>query len=791
LSRLNRKLLRDLASHWAQVAAIIAVIALGLIMFTGPLLATKDLNDSVSDIYRRTGYEDFSAQVQSAPAITAGQVGALPNATAAEGRIVRDAQGGLLGRRLTLRVVTVPDDGRSTVNGLIVEKGTYLLPGVSGGCLVEHHLATELNLAPGTPLTITGASGEATFVTVGNVVSPEYLRLVPSRSQYVTDPAQFGVVFVKYSDAAKLFAMSGQINEVVARVAEKKKLDATMDATERILAPYGVTGLTAGTEEPGAVTLTLELQDVSKVALFFSLLLLAVASLALYITMTQIVFSQQREIGVTRALGYGRRTISAHYIGYGVVLGSAGSIIGVVAGFFLSRLFAHIYANVFGLPLIQTTIYAVIIIAAVAAGLLFSIAGALIPARHAVRMRPADAMRTEAGLTLGKAGYSCKPRMTDRWGIPTWLRVSFRNLSRNRRRTVLTWLGVIGTLCVIVTATGGKDSVNFAVTKYLTGVIKWDVAAAWPQPINQTMLDRVKAMDGVKTAEAFIAVPGRVLAAGKSVDVSVTAFTRDSTMHGLYPTPGSISQPGPAEVILNRGITTKLPVKKGGFVAISTPLGQVPFKVAGFVSEPFGGVCYVNLAYVQALYSKVSGVPGAFNGIAVKTVPDHSERVAAAIRNLPNVAQVITKSGLDRIFHELVGAVKALFIIFYVMAFAMGFAVIFSMITVNLLERGREIATIRTLGAGRGLIFSFLTIETACIVLAALIPGILLGRLLEWIIMGRLLTSERLVPDAVISWATVVFVVIAALCVMIISELPSVRRLWRLDLAKVTKERAG
>jgi len=789
LSRLNRKLMRDLASHWAQVGAIIAVIALGIIMFTGPLLATQDLKDSVNDIYRRTNYEDFSASMESAPASAAGQVSSVPNVTASEGRIVREVQGDILAHKLTLRIVTVPDTGRARVNGLIVESGKYLTPGVGGGCLVEHHLATALHITAGTPVTVDGAAGPQVFIVTGNVVSPEYLRLVPSRSQYVTDPAQFGVMFMKYSDAAQLLGMRGNITNIVARVPDKKKLDRTMDAVDAVLRPYQVTGLTAGTQEPGAVTLTLELQDVSKVSLFFSLLLLAVASLALYITMTQIVYSQQREIGVTRAIGYERKTVSEHYIGYGVVLGAAGGIVGIILGFFLSRLFAHIYANVFGLPLVRTTIYPEIVLGGLAAALLFSIAGALIPARHAVRMKPADAMRTEAGVNLARAGYSCKPRLTDRMGLPSWLRVSFRNLSRNRRRTILTWLGVIGTLCVIVTATGGKDTIDFAVKKYLNGVLRWDVAAAWPTPIDNSMVARARAIPGVKSVEGFIAVPGRVLAAGKSVDVQVQAYAEDSAMHGLYPTPGSKAQPGPAEVILNRGITGKLPVKTGSFVSIATPLGSVPFKVAGFVSEPFGGICYVNLAYVQALYSKVSGTPGALNGIVIKTVPGHSARVANEVRNLPGVAQVITKSGLRRIFQELVGAVKALFIIFYVMAFAMGFAVIFSMITVNLLERAREIATIRTLGAGRGIIFSFLTIETATVVVAALIPGILLGRFLEWVIIDRLLTSERLVPDTVISWVTVGFVVIAAFAVMIISELPSVRRLWRLDLAKVTKER--
>src|SRR5450759_383634 len=115
-----------------------------------------------------------------------------------------------------------------------------------------------------------------------------------------------------------------------------------MDAAGHVMAPYGVTGLTSGTNEPGAMTLDLELKDIGRIALFFSLLLLAVASLAVYITMTQIVFSQQREIGVTRALGYERGIISEHYLGYGVVLGVLGGAIGVLAGYFLSRVYAHI-----------------------------------------------------------------------------------------------------------------------------------------------------------------------------------------------------------------------------------------------------------------------------------------------------------------------------------------------------------------------------------------------------------------------------------------------------------------
>lgn len=790
MARLNRKLLRDLASHWAQVTAIVCVIGLGIVMFTGPLLATRDLHDSVEEIYERTRYEDFSVRMGTAPASVAADVEALAEVEAVEGRLVRDTQAFVDGHKLTARVISVPDEGRPSVNDVIVQEGRYLQDGAEDEVMVEKHLADELGLVPGSTITVSGDRREHVLKVTGVVTSPEYLRLVRSLAEYVTDPAQFGVVFVRHSQAGRMFDSPGTVNEIVARVGDEKRLKAAMDAAAEVLKPYGVTGLTAGADEPGAVTLSLEMQDINRIALFFSLLLLAVASLAVYITMTQIVYSQQREIGVTRAIGYGKRTISAHYMGYGIVLGAAGSALGILIGYFLSSVYAGIYSDVFGIPLLGKALHPSIVLAAVVTGLGFAVLGALVPARHAIRMKPADAMRTQAGVALG-AGARKGPKTSER-RVSSWLRIAFRNLGRNRRRTLLTWLGVVGTIALMVTSSGGKDSIDYGVDKYLNGVLKWDVAGVWPVAIGPETLEQVRSIEGVARVEPFIDVPGRVVAGGKSSDVQVQAYERGSLMHGEYPVAGSPAYPGPGEVLLNKGIRTKLPgVKQGGFVTVTTPVGALPFKVAGFVSEPFGGVSYVNFDYVQALSARITGGPDRFNGVVLTVEPGASAvEVGDRLRDFPDVAQVITKSGVERIFEEVVGAIKALFVIFYVMAFAMGFAVIFSMITVNLLERSREIATIRTLGAGRSTIFSFLTVETGVVVLAALVPGVLLGRFLEWIIIDRLLTSDRLAPDTVISWVTVLFILIASIGVMLISELPSVRKLWKLDLARMTKERA-
>ena len=790
MSPLNKKLLRDLVTHWTQVLAIIVVVALGVIMFTGPLLAQKDLRESIDGIYRATNYEDFSADLSSAPLTAVGGVKALPNVTAAEGRISMDVLAKVNDSRLTLRVISVPDDRRPEVNGLIVESGVYPVPMKAGTCLAEHHLAEALGVRPGDTVELSHGGGSTSLRVVGIVVTPEYLRLVRSRAEYVSDPVQFGVIFVPYGQAAAFFDTSGKVNNVVATVRDESKLKRTMAAAATVLRPYGLVGLTSGASEPGAVTLDFELDDLGKLAVFFAILLLAVASLALYITMTQIVFSQQREIGLTRAVGYGRRTLMTHYLGYGLVLGIAGGLLGVVCGYYLSRLFIHIYAGIFDLPLIETSFAPVLAVAGIGAALLFSVAGALVPARHAVRMRPAEAMRTDAGIALPVSERRRRTAASERLGLAAWLRVSLRNVTRNRRRTILTCVGVIATLCMMITASGGRDSLDHAVDKYLHGVLRWDVAVTWENPVGPEALASVRSTPGVSVAEPLIDTPALLSAGGRSADVQVQAYTRGSALHGNYPTPGSKAIPGPGEIVLNRGLTKKLPVKIGDSVKVTAPVGSLPFKVVGFVSEPFGGVCYVNMAYIQGLVAAATGAPGQFNAAVVKTSGADVEKVADDLRQLPGVSQVITRGRILTVFEELVSAIKTIFYIFYVMAFAMGFAVLFSMVTVNIFERRREIATIRTLGAGRGRIFAFLTVETVVVVAVALVPGILLGRLLEWVVIEKLVSSERLVPDTVLSGVTLAVIILASIVVMIVAELPSIRKLWRMDLASATKERA-
>lgn len=787
LSPLNKKLARDLRTHLAQAAAVTVIVALGIVVFAGLLLAGRQIGSSVDGFYERTRYEDFSAMVGSAPLAIASELERLPNVSEACARIEREVISGVRGSKPTLRVISLPERGRSEVNDIELEYGRLPRAGEPGACVVEHHLAKAFSLKSGDSITVFAEGGPATLRVTGSAFAPDFLRLIRGNVELATDPKEFGVAYVRESEARRLFGKDAGADRLLLRVGDEKRLDETMRAVEPRLAPYGLVAMTAGRDEMSAAMLYFDMSNVRKISAFFAVLLLGVASLALYITLTRMVAQQQQQIGVAMAVGYDKRSLLFHYLGYGIVLGTAGSVLGVAGGYLISLLFLQRYGAMLGLPPIAVVAPAAdIMLAGFLLGISFSLLGALVPTRLAVGMKPAEAMRVEAGFSLKVRKRARAPAVGRRLGFPAWLRSSFRNITRNRRRAALTCLGVLVALSALVAASGAAESMRYAIEKQMDGVVRWDVSATFSTPQGKGVLATVAGMEGVSRAEQAIIIPGRVTTGGRSADVELQAYSRGSTLHHIYPTPGSEPYPGPGEILLNQGLTHELPVKRGDRVEVDTAAGRISLEVAGFTAEPFGGTCYANLEYLQGLAGGA-----VFNIALAKVKPSRERSVESAMKNLPGVFVVTTRSAMQSFFNQLIGVIKSFMNVIYVLIFAVGFAIVFTMVTINIIERRSEVATVRTLGAGMGIVFWTLTVETLSVGLIAVVPGVLLGRASEWLLMTKLMSSRMISVEAVFSTEALVVIVAAFLAAMVLAELLPLRQLGRLDLARVIKERAG
>jgi putative ABC transport system permease protein len=106
--------------------------------------------------------------------------------------------------------------------------------------------------------------------------------------------------------------------------------------------------------------------------------------------------------------------------------------------------------------------------------------------------------------------------------------------------------------------------------------------------------------------------------------------------------------------------------------------------------------------------------------------------------------------------------------------------------TVNVLEREREFATMRVLGTGRGTIGLLLSTESVILWALATIPGWLIGYLVARQ-MGSAFQSDLFAFPVVANPLTYLITALAVLLTMLLAALPALRRVTRLNLAEATR----
>jgi len=183
-------------------------------------------------------------------------------------------------------------------------------------------------------------------------------------------------------------------------------------------------------------------------------------------------------------------------------------------------------------------------------------------ARNSAGVVPAAAMRVEPGSRYANrqaptrggpsAGSSFQPGCA-----------SLEEPVPNRKRTLLTALGLVLTVSTLVTVRGAISSIQHILDKQFHQVVTWDVAAYLPSPEGSAFLGQVRGMDGVTRAEPAIDSPARLRASGRSIDVDLQALGAATEMHGLFPAGGRQGPPTAGGMLVNRSLTRQVPLRSG------------------------------------------------------------------------------------------------------------------------------------------------------------------------------------------------------------------------------------
>jgi putative ABC transport system permease protein len=785
--KIHLLVLRDIMARKFQFAALMVIVALGITTYVCLGVAFANIRSSYDRTYRETHFADFTVKVREAPDSVIDEVRGLPNVDRAEGRQVIDT--GLLlseGRLVQARLIGVPSDRRPAVNDVVLESGRYFEPSERDVVLPVRSFADFHDLESGDSIQVFTAQGLRTLRMVGSVSSPEYLILAASKQDLLASPRRFGVFFLPEQELEALFGRQGQVNEITVVVESEGEREDTIAAAAALLAPYGVQQTVRSEDQPSRAATELDLEGAEEFATLLPALILIVGAFAIYIAMSRLVRAQRTVIGLSRAVGYGAREVVAHYLFMGMAVALVGGVVGIVVGYGLSIVLTNAYASALNIPLVSNQFQGGPIAMSVVLSIVVALAAAALPAWSAARMLPASAMRPSPEVALAKGSVPLIERVI---GLgrrpPMLLRLSVRNIWRAPRRTVYT-VGAIGLgLVLLIVGFSTFDSMKFMLDTQFSKTDRWDVAAMFSSPQGESALEEIKSIEGVEKAEPSYFALAEARAGARTDDLQLVAVSPEQELHGFdLDGGGGATRPlAQGDIILTRGVADQLDVGVGDRVEINTEGGPASFEVGGVSKEAVGGMAYVSMGTKES----VLGLPAGFNGVFLRTTsPSLASDVQADLYRMPNVEGVQIKEEIREDFEEAMALFNVM--IGFVVAFCvvMFGAIVFNTMTVNILERERETATMRTLGSSGLFVVAMLVSEGLAFSLLAIAPGLILG---TWVssYLIEAFNSEFLTMSFHMFTRTYVMVCVLVVASALLSTVPSIRYSIRMNLAEATK----
>ncbi len=789
MSVLSRKRMRDLSRQRWQFLSVLVTMIIGVMLYGASWDSYRNLDVSYRRTYERLAFADMT--VTGANDSFAGEARRIAGVATVEERIQADVPMRIRGATFMGRLVSIPAQRQPAVDRVDVTSGSYLRPG-DASALAETHAATAFGLKPGSSVDVLTSGGWQPIPVAGIVVSPEYLWPARSAQQPFEGARDFGVLFVS-SDVVGAIAGPSAIRQALVRYEPAADVGASDREVRRAAIAADAASIVTRAEQPSNRLLLLDVSGFSEMAVLFPIMFLLAAGLATYLLLTRLVYAQRSQIGTLRANGMRRSTIVMHYLGYGASLGLVGGIVGAVLGVVFGWAITGEYTAELGIPDTIRQLRPLTPLIGVLFGAAAGTLAAWLPARQAVRVEPAVAMRGDVPITLGHSSL-LERVLAPLVMLPVRWRAALRSVWRNPRRSLSTIAGIVLALTLVLTSWGIVDTTQILLDRQFTGVEREDAVAVTKVPVRTDLVRRIRTVAGVASAEQVVGLAVTVHGRSGSYATQLMAFDPTTQMHTFAG--GGLSA---GRVLAGASIGAKTGATQGDVVTLSFPAlkRSIRLPMGRPLDEPLGTLTYVSMpTLVSAL--RASGVADPEGQLSS---PDRSvvmtrftpgiDRTAVfkALRALEPVAVVTDSRALYDTVQQYMGFFYVFVGIMLIFGATMALALIFTTVSVNLAERSPEIAGMRANGISRGMIARLFTLENLLVAAIGIVPGLLVGYLSAAAFMATY-SSDMFSFALQMRPTTLVLSAAAMLVVTGLSLWPGLRAVGNLDIARVVRERS-
>lgn len=727
---LKRKLLRDLWQNRTQFVSIFLMAFLGLFIFAGIDAESNGIGLSTEEYYRITNVADAWVTGNGFTQTELHKLTALPQVKSADRRAVIQGKA-KLGDGTELDMEFNFLESVSCSYPYLIEGEPFAAD--KKGIWLEQAFAERRGYHVGDIIRLKYENVEFSEEIKGIIIHPEYIFYTLESDSMMPSYGNYGYGFLSWLDYPAQEQLA--YNQLALTLNEEAMQDMDMlSFKELVKTTLDRDDLTVTEQKQnlGIDSIANEQSQHAAMGIIFSAVFLLIAVMGIVTTMTRMTSNQRIQIGTLKALGFSKTRITWHYVSYGIVISTAGSVLGAILGkLIMPLLFLQSMSAYYILPEWKTGMsnqsYAAIVLAVIIAS-----AVSFLSCRRELKDMPAITLKPAAPKNL-------KHSILEKSSL--WLSLTFstqwniRDILRNKARSVMGIAGVAGCTMLLVCAFGCKDCCD--------EMVVWQYGQ-----LNTAQYKIVfsQSASSLKKREYSQQFKGQLVQEGscefRTADRiktgNVTVIDKGNYIH-YQDYDGNEIAPPSSGLAMSYKLARVLGLNIGDFVEWHI-VGEKEWeksRITMLYRTPVGqGITLSKQAYEKLHYT--------FTPTSLNTnisVPDY-------IRDNDNISGVISLEQLKSDLDQNMETMNLMIAILILAAVLLGVIVLYNMGVLSFLEKTREIATLKVLGFSSKRIRAILRQQNNWITFAGIILGIAMGYILLNGIM-QTMTDDQDMPTVI------------------------------------------
>lgn len=673
MSRLNKKILREIKLNKMQFFNIFIMVFLGVFVFAGVHAYMDGMKISGDKYYESNNLQDIWLSGENFTDEDLKNVKEISNVKNAE-------------RILNIRTELENYKDVSLDTNFIETNEISKMYIVDGeefskdkkGVWLDSYLAKNLDLKVGDEITFKYKDYEMKEKILGLVTVPDHIYSVKDESTIFPTHKDFGFIYLSVNE----FPIQDYMiyNQIIVDVDDTDKIDETKRNIENnIKSAIAVTDRNASSSYQSYNSEIEEGETYSKV---FTFLFLFIAILSVVTTMNRFVKKQRTQIGTLKALGFKNRKIIKHYVSYGFYVSLLASILGLILGkYVLGAFFLNMEAQYFEIPVYNTVLISSVYILALIVVVLITIVTYL-SCRGILKESAVDALRTEipkvknTKFDLTTKGIFKKSSISTRWNL--------RDIGRNKSKSIMAVVGIIGCTMLLVCAFGMLDTMNSYLDWEFNKISNFEYKLSLSNNYTNEQLEKLTDKYGNSTSETL----GIEIKNGDKKEAN-TLVVNDAKDYLKYTNHNreymDLKDDG---IYITEKLSEKYNLNIGDTISwhIFGDNTWYTCKIVGLNRDPQNQNLNMTRKYYETL------------GLTYRADSLYTDENLSETKSLDGVDIIQSKANLQEGMESMLDTMKTMITILIVVSAILGFVIIYNLGILSFTEKQYQFATLKVLG---------------------------------------------------------------------------------------------